>query len=356
MSLENRNPLVTITGLDSEMTDKGKYDVITYGRSSIDLYSNNIGAPFVDIKEFGAFVGGSPLNIAVGTRRLGLNSALVTGIGEDQVGEFLLKFLRDEGVETSFISRKKGFRTSAVILGIEPPDNFPLVYYRDNCADSQVTIDDVDKVPIGDCQLFEVSATALNVEPSRSAAFYAAEEAWRNDVPVLVDLDFRADQWHDPRAYGVTTRAFLQHCTMAIGTEEEILATMLKDPDQIKIRNQQISAPEIGGDIEGAIVALLETGLETLVVKRGEKGSSVYLDDGDIIDVPGFPVDVVNVLGAGDAFASGFIYGVLAGWDLYKSCRLGNACGAILVTRHGCANFNPTYEEVTAFIEHHGGY
>ena len=281
---------------------------------------------------------------------------MVTGVGEDQVGDFLLKFLRDEGVETRFVSRKKGARTSAVILGIEPPDNFPLVYYRDNCADSQVTIDDVDKVPIGDCELFEVSATALNIEPSRSAAFYAAEEAFRNEVPVLVDLDFRADQWHDPRAYGVTTRAFLQYCTMAIGTEEEILATMLKDPGQIKIRNQQISAPEIGGDIEAAIPALLETGLEALVVKRGDKGSSVYLDDGDVIDVPGFPVEVVNVLGAGDAFASGFIYGILAGWDWYKSCRLGNACGAILVTRHGCANFNPTYEEVTAFINEHGGF
>lgn len=353
---ENENPLVALTGLDRDMAEKDKYDVITYGRSSIDLYSNNIGASFVDIREFGAFVGGSPLNIAVGTRRLGLDSALVTGIGEDQVGDFLLKFLRDEGVETRFVSRKKGARTSAVILGIEPPDNFPLVYYRDNCADSQVTIGDVDRVPIKDCELFEVSATALNIEPSRSAAFYAAEEAWRNEVPVLVDLDFRADQWHDPRAYGVTTRAFLQFCTMAIGTEEEILATMLKDPGQIKIRNQQISAPEIGGDIEGAIPALLETGLEALVVKRGDKGSSVYLDDGDVIDVPGFPVEVVNVLGAGDAFASGFIYGILAGWDWYKSCRLGNACGAILVTSHGCANFNPTYEEVTAFIKEHGGF
>lgn len=338
------------------MPENEQYDVITYGRSSIDLYSNNIGASFVDIKEFGAFVGGSPLNIAVGTRRLGLRSALVTGIGEDQVGEFLLKFLRDEGVETRFIPRKKGHRTSAVILGIEPPDNFPLVYYRDNCADSQVTIDDVEDVPLADCRLFEVSATALNIEPSRSSAFYAAEEASRNGVPVLVDLDFRADQWHDPRAYGVTTRAFLQYCSLAIGTEEEILATMIKDPGQITIKNQQISAPEIGGDPEAAIKALLESGIEALVVKRGEKGSSVYLSGGEVIDVPGFPVDVVNVLGAGDAFASGFVYGYLAGWDWYKSCRLGNACGAILVTRHGCANFNPTFKEVASFIGEHGGY
>ena len=333
-----------------------KYDVITYGRSSIDLYSNNIGSPFIEIKEFGAFVGGSPLNIAVGTRRLGLNSALLTAVGNDMVGKFVLNFLKKEGVETSFIPVKDNSRTSAVILGIEPPDNFPLVYYRDNCADSKMNIDDILKVDIENARLMEFSATALNIEPSRSAAFFAAERARGHQVPILIDLDFRADQWHDPRAFGVTTRAFLNNCTMAIGTEEEILATMLKDPSQIKIRNQQISAPEISGNVDDAIKGILKTGVGTLVVKRGVKGSSVFLKDGTVIDVPGFPVELVNVLGAGDAFAAGFIYGFLQQWDWYKCCRLANACGAILVTKHGCANFNPTYDEVTSFIESKGGF
>jgi 5-dehydro-2-deoxygluconokinase len=335
---------------------KKEFDVITYGRSSIDLYSANIGAPFTDIRAFNAYVGGSPLNMAVGTRRLGLQSALLTAVGEDQVGDFLLHFLKKEGVETGFISRKPGSRTSAVVLGIEPPDNFPLVYYRDNCADSKVNIDDVIKANIAATRLFEISATALNVEPSRSAAFYAAEVAVQNQVPILIDLDFRADQWHDPRAYGVTARAFLKSSTIALGTEEEILATMLKDPDQIRIKNQQISAPEIRGDITSAIEAIMKLGIEALIVKRGEKGSSVFLKDGKIIDVPGFPVEVVNVLGAGDAFASGFIYGYLNGWDWYKSCRMGNACGAILVTKPGCSNFNPTLPEVMSFIDGRGGF
>jgi 5-dehydro-2-deoxygluconokinase len=333
-----------------------KYDVITYGRSSIDLYSNNIGSPFVEIKEFGAFVGGSPLNIAVGTTRLGLKTALLTAVGNDMVGKFLLNFLKKEGVETAFIPVKDGARTSAVILGIEPPDNFPLVYYRDNCADSKLNIDDVIKADIANARLIEFSATALNIEPTRSAAFFAAERAIENKIPVLIDLDFRADQWHDPRAFGVTTRAFLNYCKIAIGTEEEILATMLKDPSQIKIKNQQISAPEISGNVEDAIQGILKTGVETLIVKRGVKGSSVYLNDGTVKDVPGFPVEVVNILGAGDAFAAGFIFGFLNGWDWYKSCRLANACGAILVTKHGCANFNPTNEEVINFIESKGGF
>jgi len=333
-----------------------KYDVITYGRSSIDLYSANIGADFVDIKEFKAYVGGSPLNMAVGTKRLGLKSALLTGIGQDQIGDFLLKFLKDEGVETKFIPRKPGFRTSAVVLGIQPPDNFPLVYYRENCADSKVNIDDVINANIGDCRLFEISATALNVEPTRSAGFFAAEEAVKNNVPILIDLDFRADQWHDARSFGVTARAYLRNCTIALGTEEEILATMLSDPNQIKITNQQISAPEIRGNVDAAIKDIMKLGIEALIVKRGAKGSTVYLKNGEVIDVPGFPVEVMNVLGAGDAFASGFIYGYLNGWDWYKSCRMGNACGAILVTKPGCSNFNPTLDETMKFIEEKGGF
>jgi 5-dehydro-2-deoxygluconokinase len=337
------------------MTEK-KYDVITYGRSSIDLYSANIGAAFVDIRSFNAYVGGSPLNIAVGTKRLGLRSALLTGVGQDQVGDFLLNFLNKEGVETKYIPRKPGARTSAVVLGIEPPDNFPLVYYRENCADSKVNIDDVINANIGSFRLFEISATALNVEPSRSAGFFAAEEAVKSDVPILIDLDFRADQWHDARSFGITARAFLRNCTIALGTEEEILATMLSDPANIKIKNQQISAPEIRGDIDASIKAIMKLGIEALIVKRGPKGSTVFLKDGTVTDVPGFPVEVVNVLGAGDAFASGFIYGYLNGWDWYKCCRMGNACGAILVTEPGCSNFNPTLDEALNFIENKGGF
>jgi 5-dehydro-2-deoxygluconokinase len=337
------------------MTNK-EFDVLTYGRSSIDLYSANIGAAFVDIEAFNAYVGGSPLNIAVGTKRLGLKSALLTGIGQDQVGDFLLNFLNREGVETRFIPRKPGSRTSAVVLGIQPPDNFPLVYYRENCADSKVNIDDVINVNVGSFRLFEISATALNVEPSRSAGFFAAEEAVKNNVPILIDLDFRADQWHDPRAFGVTARAYLKNCTIALGTEEEILATMLSDPANIKIKNQQISAPEIQGDINNSIKAIMTLGIDALVVKRGAKGSTVFLKDGNAIDVPGFTVTVMNVLGAGDAFASGFIYGYLNGWDWYKCCRMGNACGAILVTKPGCSNFNPTLDEALNFINANGGF
>lgn len=337
---------------------EARYDLITMGRSSIDLYANEVGSPFVEIKSFAAYVGGSPTNIAVGARRLGLEVALLTAVGDDQVGNFVLHFLKGEGVETRYIPRKLGARTSAVVLGIEPPDRFPLVFYRDNAADTQLTIDDVLAAPIAASRAIEVSGTGLSREPGRSATFLAAERAKAAGATVFFDLDFRADQWHDPRAYGVNARALLPLVDVAIGTEEEVNAAMLTDPGQLRITDQQVSAPEIGGDLDANINALLgaPSGPEALVVKRGVRGAAVHLRSGEVIEAPGFPVEVYNVLGAGDAFASGFIYGRLKGWDWFKSARMGNACGAIVVTRHGCANFMGYEGEVLQFVEARGGF
>ena len=334
------------------------FDLITMGRSSIDLYANDVGAPFEQIQSFAAYVGGSPTNIAVGVQRLGLRTALLTAVGEDKVGDFILEFLRNEDVHTGYIPRKPGHRSSAVVLGIQPPYTFPLVYYRDNAADIELTIDDVLAARVEDAGALEVSGTGLAKEPSRSATFFAAERARAAGKRVFLDIDFRADQWHDPRAFGVMVRALLPLVSVAIGTEEEINAAMLTDPADLEIRDQQISAPIIRGDIEANIRAILAvpSGPELLVVKRGSAGASLYTREGERQDVPGFPVDVVNALGAGDAFASGFIYGQLSGWDANRSARLGNACGAIVVMAHGCAPFMGTHDEVMAFIEARGGF
>lgn len=336
------------------------YDVIAMGRSSIDLYSNDIGAPFVDITSFAAYVGGCPTNISVGTRRLGLRSALLTAVGDDQVGEFILHFLHNEGVETRFIPHKQGRRSSAVVLGIEPPDRFPLTYYRDNCADIELTIDDVLATPIAGSHALLISGTGLSKEPSRSATLFAAETAHREGGQVMLDIDFRPDQWHDPRAFGVTLRSALRLVDVVVGTEDEINAVMLTDPSQISLTHSQVSDARVSGDINAAIRALLDLGPRVLAHKRGAAGSTVHLVlNGDVvtqIEAPGFPVVVENILGAGDAFASGFLYGLVNGWDWYRTARLANACGAILVTKHGCANFMPTYEEVMTFIQNHGGF
>lgn len=333
-----------------------QHDLLTIGRSSIDLYSANIGSPFEKISAFNAFVGGCPLNIATGAQRLGLNTAILTGIGNDQVGNFIKHFLIEEGISTAFIPTIEGTRSSAVILGIEPPDKFPLVYYRENCADINLNIDHVNAIPFEEFKAVAFSGTAFSKDPSRTAMFYALERAKKNKLTTLLDIDFRADQWDDPRSFGVTLRAALNSFTIVVGTEEEILATYLTDNEQLLIKHQQISAPEIRGNIDTAIQEILKSGVETLVVKRGKDGASIFQPGKEEVKVPGFPVEVLNVLGAGDAFCAGFSYGILNGWDLFKSVRMGNACGAIIVTREGCANFMPTYTEVTNFVESRGGF
>lgn len=341
------------------MADK-TYDSLHMGRSSIDLYANDVGAPFPDIKSFAAYVGGSPTNISVGARRLGLQPALLTAVGVDPVGDFILKFLNDEGVETKFIPRKAEHRTSAVVLGIEPPDRFPLVYYRDNCADIELTIDDVLAAPIGQTKVFQFAGTNLSREPSRSATMFAAEVARRLGSEVIFDIDFRPDQWHDPRAFGVVARSVLPLVDVIIGTEDEINAAMLSDISQMSLTHSQVSDTKVSGDIDVAVQTLLSLGPKALLQKRGSEGVRVHVrhDDGRLeqIDAPGYPVDIYNILGAGDAFGAGFIYGYVNDWGWYKSARLGNACGAIVVTQHGCANFMPTMDEVLAFVEPRGGF
>ncbi len=340
------------------MTERA-LDSFHMGRSSIDLYSNDIGVAFPDIRSFAAYVGGSPTNMSVGARRLGLRSALLTGIGDDPVGEFVLGFLEREGVVTDHIALKPGKRTSAVILGIEPPDRFPLVFYRDNCADDALSIDDVLAAPIVQSRVFQFAGTNLSREPSRSATLYAAEIAHGAGVDVILDIDFRPSQWDDPRAFGVAIRSALRLVDVVIGTEDEIKATVLSDATQVAVTHSQVSDARVGGDTAAAITALLALGPRAVVEKTGAQGARVHLGGADgvseVHEAPGFPVQVKNILGAGDAFGAGFIYGYVKNWGWQKSARLGNACGAIVVTEHGCANFMPTLEEVMAFIDERGG-
>ena len=325
------------------------------GRSSIDLYSNDIGSPFVNIDSFAAYVGGSPTNISVGATRLGAKAALLTAVGEDPVGDFLLHFLREEGVTTDYIPRKAGMRSSCVLLGIEPPDRFPLQYYRDNCADINLTIDDVLAAPVTDCEVFQFAGTNLSLEPSRSATMFAAELARQSGARVVFDIDFRPDQWSDIRAFGVVARSALPLVDVVLGTEDEINAATLSSVEQMELTHSQVSDAKVTGDTLAAIGRILESGPEAVVEKVGAQGARIHLRDGEIIDAPGFPVEIYNILGAGDAFGAGFLYGLVREWGWYRSARLGNACGAIVVTKHGCADFMPTMAEVDAFVAGYGG-
>jgi 5-dehydro-2-deoxygluconokinase len=312
------------------------YDVLAMGRSSIDLYAHEIGVPMPEVRSFDAYVGGCPTNVSVGTRRLGLTSALLTAVGDDQVGDFVTAFLDRERVETRFIARKAGRRTSAVVMAIQPPDRFPLTFYRDNCADRALTEEDVSHAPLADSRVVFLTGTGLSHEPGRAATLAAAATARRASVPVVVDIDYRPDQWESAAAFASHLRALVGNATLAIGTEEEL------------------AAATGNADVEAGAAVLLASGIEALILKRGARGSTIFRATAPPADVAPFRVEVLNVLGAGDAFASGFLYGYLEGWPLERAARLGNACGAIVVTRHGCANFMPRLDEVAAFLAGRG--
>ena len=333
------------------MSQERRYDLISMGRACIDLYADEVGVPFPQVEHFAAYVGGCPANIAVSAGRLGLRVAMVSAVGEDLPGEFVLRFLAGEGIDTGHISLKPGTRTGAAALAIEPPDKFPLVYYRDNAADIQLSIDDVLSAPIAEGRVLLVSGTGLSQDPSRCATILALEQARAVGTVTFIDLDLRTDQWYDPRAYGVTVRSALPLLDVVIGTEDEIKAVMLEEASQMSVVHSQVSSADVFGDLDEAIRRILESGPQVLVVKRGRRGASVVEKGRPPVDVPGFPVEIYNTLGAGDAFAGGLIYGYVQGWDWYEAARFGNAVGAIIVTRHSCANDMPYRDEVVEFIQ-----
>ncbi len=318
------------------MTDK-QYDVISLGRLAVDLYADEIGVPLADVQHFSVYAGGCPTNFSVGTRRLGLRVALMSRIGTDGLSDGLIKFLQNEGIDTGYIIRDDAHLTGLAFLSILPPDTFPLVYYRPDAADMHMTLDDIAPLPIEQSRVLFTAGTRFSAEPARTTTLAAMQRAQEADVPVILDLDKRPALWQDLRTYGLNMRTALPYVDIAIGTEDEIMAAADKP------------------DVEAAVDVLLAKTRVAVAVKRGQAGSEVHTKDGKVHHAKPFTVDVLNVLGAGDAWASGFTYGYLSGWDWATCARFGNATGAIIVTRHACANDMPTLDEVNAFIKSQGG-
>lgn len=329
------------------------YDLISVGRVNMDLFAQDIGAEFADITGFDAAVGGSPTNVAMGTARLGLRSAAFTAVGDDTVGDFVMRYLRDAGVATDFVKCKPGKRISLALVGVQPPNRFPLTFYRDDPADIHLTIDDASTLPLNATRAILLSGNAFSRGTCADAARRIAEMAAVVDCTVFMDLDLRPTDWSHPRAFGVTLRSVLSCVDVLIGTEEEFYAALSPEPGEVAtgagLSDQQCADLEdlidqFMGSADGA----------TLILKRGGRGSEVIMTTERFM-VPGFPVEAVNTVGAGDSFASGLITSRLNGEDWYHSCRVGNACGAITVTRHGCAVAFPTRKELDEFVAANGG-
>ncbi len=326
-----------------------RFDLVSVGRASMDLYSQDIGAPFEEITGFDTMVGGSPANIAIGVSRLGMSAVLLTAVGDDAVGDFVIRYLRDERVETGFVPRKPGKLTALALIGVQPPSTFPLSFYREDPADIYLDETDVERAPIQSARALQISGNALSRGPRAQATRTALRIGRDASVERFLDLDLRPTEWDDPRSFGTAIREVLPDFDVAIGTEEEFAAALLPDHTP----NGTLPAP-LRADLDDVIRGLGSAAARVTVVKRGERGATVF-DGQDRLDVPGFTVEVVNTVGAGDSFAAGLIRSRLLGWDWRDAARFANACGAIVVTRHGCSAAFPSEEEALAFANEAGG-
>ena len=320
-------------------------DLISVGRVSMDLFSRDIGAEFHDITAFETGVGGSPVNIAIGASRLGLKAIAFTAVGDDEVGRFVRHYLARQGVNTEHVTIRAGHRTGMAVVGVQPPDRFPLLFYREDPADIHLTIEEARALPLSKARALQLSGTAFSRGSTRDVSLYLAEQARALGLLIFLDLDLRPDQWSHALAYGLNMRRVMPLCDVIIGTEEEFMAALSPAPEAVMAGAELVDRADLGQ-------LLLETcadGDVTLVVKRGARGVSVLQRD-QALDVPGYPVEIVNTVGAGDGFASGLIAGWRQGWDWERAARFANACGALVVTRHGCARALPYWHEVESFI------
>ena len=328
------------------MTDFA-YDIITVGRVSMDLFAGDIGAEFHDVTAFETGVGGSPVNIAIGASRLGLKAIALTAVGDDEVGRFVRHYLQNEGVNTDFISTKPDARTGMALVAVQPPDKFPLLFYRENPADIHITIDEARALPLANTRAILLSGTALSRGRAHDVSLYLAEQANRRDVVCWIDLDLRPDQWSHPLSYGLHMRRIMPLCDVVIGTEEEFYAALAPRPQSVMAGRQVTAADE--AELHALLLDFRARHDLTLILKQGGRGVTVYKRE-DQVSVAGFAVEALNTVGAGDGFASGLIYGRAQGWDWARAARFANACGAIVVTRHGCARALPYRQEVDEFL------
>ncbi|MFV3127194.1 bifunctional 5-dehydro-2-deoxygluconokinase/5-dehydro-2-deoxyphosphogluconate aldolase [Niveispirillum sp. KHB5.9] len=329
--------------------DHQTLDLLAIGRSSVDLYGQQVGGRLEDMASFAKYVGGSPTNTAVGGARLGLRTGLLTRVGADHMGRFIAEQLEREGVETSGVLSDPARLTALVILGIRDRHSFPLIFYRENCADMALVPEDVDLELVARARSVLINGTHLSQPGVRAASLKAARAVRAAGGRVVFDIDYRPVLW------GLTGRDAGENRFVAHGAVTESLQEVLPLCDLIVGTEEEVHILGGSTDTIACLKAIRAKTDALLVTKRGPLGCVAFpgaipdsLDDG--IGARGFPVEVYNVLGAGDAFMAGFLRGWLRDLSLEECCELGNACGAIVVSRHGCAPAMPTWTELEQFL------
>lgn len=322
-----------------------KLDLICMGRAIVDVYGDQTGCGLEQVASFSRYAGGCPTNIAIGTSRLGLRTGLIARVGDEQNGRFLVEVLKREGVDTACTVFDPDRLTGVAFLGIRDDETFPLLHYRRDCADMAVCPQDYSADYIANARALLVSGSHLTTEAGRANIAHAIRLAKAAGTKVVFDIDYRPLFWGlvaqavgesryvDSAVATAASQAILADCDVIVGTEEEFHIA--------------------GGstDTAAALAAVRARSGAVLVLKRGPEGCSVFPGAlSEEVRGPGFPVDVFNVVGAGDGFASGFLYGWLRGMAWSDCARAGNACGALVVSRHGCSPASPTGTELDWFL------
>ncbi|QIN84343.1 5-dehydro-2-deoxygluconokinase [Rubrobacter tropicus] len=324
-------------------------DLVCIGRTSVDLYAEQDGSKLEDVQSFRKYVGGSATNIAVGTARLGVRSAMLTRVGDEQMGRFVRKTLAENGVDTSQVRPDPEKLTPYVLLAVRAIDDFPRLFAYGDAADLAIEEEDVDPEFIASSKALLITGTPLSRPGARAASVKAVEAARRGGTQVVFDLDYRPVFW------GVAPHE--QGGEMFVASEEvtEVYRSALPDCDLVVGTEEEVRIAGGSTDTREALLNIRGLSGATIVLKVGAMGAIVF--PGDIPDdvengvrVPGFPVEVFNSVGAGDAFMSGFLSGWLREEPLEECLRLGNACGAIVVSRHGCSPAMATTEELEYFL------
>jgi len=326
-----------------------RFDVLCLGRLAVDFYAQQIGARLEDVTSFSKYLGGSSSNTAFGCARLGLATGLISRIGDDGMGHFLVETLRKEGCDTSHVSVDPRRLTAAVVLGIKDRDTFPLIFLRENCADMAITDEDIAEDYIRRSRALLITGTHFSTEYINGISQRALDRARANDVRTILDIDYRPVLWGLTKRGDGETR-YVQ--------SESVTAHLQSILPKIDLAIGTVEEFNIAGgstDIVESLKAVRRVSNATLVVKRGPMGCAVI--DGPIpasldeaFNGKGVTVEVLNVLGAGDAFNGGFLSGWIRGEDYDACTRYANACGALVVSRHGCAPAMPTRVELDYFI------
>lgn len=325
-------------------------DLITIGRSSVDLYGAQVGGRLEDMRSFSKYIGGSPTNMAAGTARLGLRSAVITRVGDEHMGRFIREQLQSEGVDVRGVKTDPERLTALVLLGIRDREQFPLIFYRDNCADMALCEDDINPAFIAEAGCVTATGTHLSNPQTEAAVIKALNLARANGARTALDIDYRPNLW------GLSGHGDGENRFIASGAVTTKLQSTLGLFDLIVGTEEEF---HIAGGTTDTIQALREVRKvsdATLVCKRGPMGAAAFegeipdsLDEG--LSGPGFPIEVFNVLGAGDGFMSGLLKGWLTGEDWPTALTYANACGALAVSRHGCTPAYPSWDELRFFLD-----